>query len=251
MARQMSDLSPQAAHDALLAAMPEGASHAPCELCPSEITTQAKETVVPEKRTFTEEEHFALVADAVSREVASATDALSQENTDLKARVDVLEAEKAAEVEAKNAIQAEFDQFKADLETAREVEARKESRKAAVKEVAGSLSDDYFTDERVQRWAEMADEAFADLLDDLVDTQIAQLAPEVVAEFAGLVGEDKRTKLAEVRSRAKAETPDTPAPAVETAAFTGGVTPTSPETKGSTLGQLLRASGHAVPAPTA
>lgn len=246
--------SVQLAHDALVAAMPPGARHSDCHLCgtgtdPTKVTT-AKESIVPEERTYTEAEHFALMSDAVSRETAQVTEELASvttERDELAARVDVLEAEKAAEVTAREAVQAEFDKYKDELEAAAEVEARKGARKAAIGEVAGKLPEDYFTDERVTRWAEMSDEQFENLLDDLVDSQIASLDPDTIAEFAELDGPAKRAKLSEVRA-AQANAADAGMGAgVETAAFTGGQAPTkSGPTK---LSQVLRAGGR--PTPTA
>lgn len=200
----------QQVHDALLASMPEGASHDPCQLCPVE-TAEAKgeATVADGVRTFTEAEHFALLTDAVQRETAdlkSEKEALSTEKADLQQRIDVLEAEKAALTSERDTIKSEFEAFKAELAEKAEIEARTEDRLTKVKAAAEHLPDDYFTPERAARWAEMSDEVF--------ETAVADLAATKPAAGTGSV---------------------TP----ETAAFNGGETPTDPG-QGSSFGSFLR-----------
>lgn len=179
-----------------------------------------------EKLVFTEDQHLTLLTSAVERETASLTEksqeleaqvaALQTEKAeqetkaaDLAAKVDVLEAEKAAAEKARDEKDAEFEAYKADLAEKAAVEVRKSERVDAIKAAATHLSDEYFTDERALRWAEMAQESFDALLADL--TEAAPVAKT----------DDTATQQAR-----------------ETAAFSGGSS-TSSDTKGSTLGSLL------------
>lgn len=153
----------QAAHDALLASQPSGAKHATCELCPDVTATKEVAKVGDADRTYTEVEHIALTADAVTRETAE----LTQVKADLEgklsaatAQVDVLEAEKAKlATELADATKA-FEDYKAGIEALAAVEARKDERKDAVKAANEALPDAYFSAERVQAWAEMDEATF-------------------------------------------------------------------------------------------
>lgn len=198
----------QALHDALLAAMPAGAFHEDaCSLCPAATRETAKEAapVSDDNRTFTEAEHLALLTDRVARETADLTEAktaLETEVSELKQRVDVLEAEKAAAITERDNTKAEFEGFKKDLEEKAAVAERKEARVARVKAANESLPEDYFTEERATRWAEMADEAFDAFVADIEAVKV----PTTTAR--------------------------------ETAAFTGGDSPTA-KSEGSVLGSFL------------
>lgn len=178
---------------------------------------------------FTEEQHFALLESAVARETsalnariaeleatvlanATETASVASANTDLQTRIDVLEAEKSAALAATSEVQAAFDTFKSELAEVAEIETRKADRVAAIRAANEGLADDYFTDERAQRWAEMSDETFSVLVEGL------SAVPATKTE-------------AEVTQQAR-----------ETSAFTGGtVIPAT--TGGSTLGSLFRAAG--------
>jgi hypothetical protein len=178
----------QRAHDELLAVMPAGVEHA-CDLCPDPVKTKEVAQVAGEEnRTFTEAEHIALLADAVTRETASLTEAkteLESAKAELVQKVDVLEAEKATLQSEKDKAVADFEAFKAEVERAREVEAAKQDRLSKVKAANAALPDSYFTEERIQRWAEMTEEAFLSLIEDL--SAAAGAAPEKreTAAFAG------------------------------------------------------------------
>jgi len=197
----------QRAHDALLAFKPAGVEHALCDLCPDPVQkTKEVAQVADADRTYTEAEHLALMADAVKRETASLTDAKDSTETkvsELTAKVDVLEAEKASLETAKAEIQKAFDDHKAEVERAREVEAAKKDRLEKVKAANANLTDSYFTDERIQRWAEMNEVAFAAFIEDI-------------------------TPLTGASAGAK-----------ETAAFSGGTAPTSKETAKVTVGSIF------------
>lgn len=192
-------------------------------------------------RTFTEAQHFALLTDAVARETATLSTAkeelesknvaletekaeLATANTELQSRIDVIEAEKTAAEQARDSVQAEFDAHK-DAETQRaEVEARKVDRLAKVKAANSGLGDDYFTEARVQRWAEMAEETFEALVADIGEAAAASAAEPTAEKSAEELEKEAR----------------------ETAAFKGGDTPTAGG--GTTLfGQFMQKTGH-VPA---
>jgi len=190
-----------------------------------------------EERTFTEAQHFALLTDAVARETASlstvkdeleskisAADsekaALTATVSELQTRIDVLDAEKAAAEQGRDAAIAEFQSHKdAEAEKAA-VQARKDERLVAIKAADGQLTEEYFTDARAQRWAEMSEESFAALVSDL--TEAASARPVNKA----------------------AETAATTEAVRETAAFKGGEAPTSGGGV-SLFGQFLSKTGHA------
>lgn len=241
----MSATSVQRAHDYLLGLQPEGASHDDCPLCHpgAGATEKAEEVAVTDgERTFTEAQHFALLTDAVARETATLSAAkeqletqvtelssdkaaLTANVTDLQSKIDVLEAEKAAAEKARDEAAAEFEAYKqAEAEKAA-IEARRAERVTAVKAADPALTEEYFTDVRAQRWAEMTDEAFASLVSDL--TEAAAARPGTSAETAAATPEAQR----------------------ETAAFKGGESPTSGGGE-SLLGTFLAKTGHA-PAPAA
>lgn len=175
------------AHDALLALQPDGAEHATCDLCP-EITNKEVAKVAGEDRTYTEAEHLALSADAVKRETADLSEAkatLETQVSEKAARVDVLEAEKAALETAKAELQTAFDTYKAEVERAREVEIAKQDRVAKIKAANEQLPETYFTDERIQAWAEMDEATFTLVLDGLTALAGAPAAGKETAAFSG------------------------------------------------------------------
>lgn len=240
--------SVQRAHDELLANMPAGASHAGCPLCLPGAggTEKAKEESVPDTDPkYTEEQHVAILTDAVARETASlstvkeelearvevlGTEKAAAETalSESLARVDVLEAEKAAESARADAAEKAHADYVAELERISTVEKAKEERVEAIKAADASLEADYFTEERVQRWAEMADDQFATLVTDLTEAA-AKRKPFAKAD------DDEDDKA--------------PEKARETAAFTGGSAPTAGEGK-SVLSGFFQATGH-LPVPAA
>jgi chromosome segregation ATPase len=161
-----------------------------------------------ETRTFTEAEHLAVLTDAVRRETAtlqSEKESLSTEKATLESRVDMLEAEKAVLITERDTAVSELTTFKADQAEKSAAEARKEDRLAKAKAAADHLPEDFFTPERASRWAEMTDEAF--------ETACADLAATKPAAGSSAIP--------------------------ETAAFTGGKTPTSGDSTKSTVGTFL------------
>jgi hypothetical protein len=241
------DTSVERAHDELLAAMPPGARHHDCPICErTAIPTTHQEVARVDERTFTEKEHEALVTDAVRREVAAAIEEKDATVTELQGRIDVLESEKAAADQKVQDAEKALEDYKAEQARVAEVAAKRDSRVGAIKEVSAHLPETYFTDERVGRWAEMADEDFAALVEAQVETSIAALPTEEAKEFEGLEGEARRAKLSEVLGKRKENAGEVKP---ETAAFTGGTVPSSRETAGeggsSTLGTWLSSRASA------
>lgn len=151
-----------------------------------------------EDRTYTEAEHLALMTDAVRRETAE----LSEVKTGLEtavsekaARVDVLEAEKTALEAEKAALQKDFDDFKAQVERAREIELAKQDRVAKIKAANEQLPEAYFTEERIQAWAEMDEATFAIVVDGLTALAGAPAQKETAAFSGGTTptSDDKAT----------------------------------------------------------
>lgn len=262
----MSVTSVQRAHDELLAAKPQGASHDGCPLCHpgAGSNEKAEEVAVAEERSFTEAQHFALLTDAVARETASLSTAkeeleskttalesekaaLAATNSELQSRIDVVDAEKAAAEQARDAVQTEFDAHKAAETEKAEAEARKSDRLTRVKAANSALGEDYFTEARTQRWAEMAEDTFEALVAD-----ITEAAASLGMHKYETGGEDGTCKSCAKPATAGAHFPvakeksaeDLDKDARETAAFKGGDTPTSGGS-GSLFGQFMQKTGHA------
>lgn len=119
------------------------------------------------ERTFTEGEAYALVADAVERETAAAKTQVA----DLEAQIVSLGNEKdalelratAAEEKAANAEKALAD-YKAEVETQKAMEAKRDERLGKVAEVAPKLE---VTEERATRIVAMEDELFDEYVESL------------------------------------------------------------------------------------
>ena len=173
------------------------------------------------ERTFSEAEKDALVRDAITRETASLTDklaAIESENTELKAklethgtelqgRLDTLEAERDTLQAERDTVRGEFDAFKAELEQREAAAARSEARVAAVREAAAGLKDDFFTDERAARWAQLSDDDF-----EQVKAELAAVAGSLPQPPSGQVGDIPRetAMTGEAPKAATREHTDTP-----------------------------------------
>lgn len=154
------------------------------QLIPRETAEAAPQREVAEDRTFTEAEHLAILADRVATETASR----DAEIAALKDKLTAADTEKAElqsklDVEAARAEKAEqdFTAYKAEEAAKAEVAQRLTQRADKVREVATHVKDEFFTDERKQRWAEMAEADF--------DNFVAELAavagtPATTAETA-------------------------------------------------------------------
>lgn len=241
-----SSVSAKQAHDALLSLMPEGASHENCHLCATETfadqeVAHVAEPTTPPGNVYSEAQHLSLVESAVEKATASLTAeqselstkfealvsekaALATELSEAQSRIDVLEADKAtAQAEAETAKKS-FEDFKEELVKKASTDKKKTERTERVKAANENLGESYFTDERVQRWAEMSDESFDSLISEL-------------SEFAA--------------ASKPAETKTTNETARESAAFTGGANtkPQSDEDGTSALRQLLSLQSGAFAGP--
>ncbi len=253
------------AHDALLADMPLGARHgADCPLCanPGAGAEKGKEVAhVADDPKFTESQHFALLADAVSRETAAITEAktaleteksalqetitgLESEKSALQSRIDVLEAEKVTEIASREKAEADFAAYQAELAELSAVSERKEARLTRVK-ASIDAPESYFTEARAARWAQMADEEFDELLVEF--TELAAMKPHAFMKGDGgdckMCGKSDSDGMHKMPEKAAED-----AAARETAAFTGGAAP-KPVEGGSTFGRFLTATGK-LPAAT-
>lgn len=242
------------AHDHLLAEMPPGAVHdrGSCPVCATRqtasITSNTQEINVSgtDQRTFTLAEHEAILSDAVQREVAAATSDKEARIQELEGKIDTLEAEKASLVEAKEAAESKFEQFEQETERKREIAERRDARVDAVRSISiAELDDEYFTEQRVNRWAEMADEDFTALLEDLAAPSLLALTTEEASALDGLEGQERLSKLGAVIAKRREVAGDgtdaTARTKRETAAFTGGATPTGTKPEGTGLRQFLGA----------
>lgn len=131
-------------------------------------------------KTYSEDEHIAILTDRVAKETAELSaqrDQLTATINDLESKLDVeTSAKAAAELRAEKAEQDLAD-FKGAVEAEREAAARKEARLAQMRESANHLGDDFFADEkRIARVVAMAEEDFEGYLADLAVT--AKAAPD-------------------------------------------------------------------------
>jgi hypothetical protein len=192
-------------------------------------------------KVFTEEQHVQLLESAIERETASLTAATQEltvkvetltsekaavetENTELQNKLDVVESEKAAETARADAAEKALTDFQDEIAEKAAIQERKEERLAAVKAADENLDDEYFTDGRVQRWAEMSDDSFAALVEDLSEAAAKKKPAFLNKEDMKDGGADDST---EKSSR-------------ETAAFKGGEAPTAVS---GGLRALLEATG--------
>lgn len=122
-------------------------------------------------KTFTEDEHLAVLADRISKETATLQDELDvikSEKDDLANQLDVETAARTKAEQERDEAQQELETFKTDLQTLKEEGERRDERLDQVKEVAEHLGDDFLQDEkRVARIVAMDDDAFEGYLTDL------------------------------------------------------------------------------------
>lgn len=123
------------------------------------------------EKTYSEDEHIAILTDRVAKETAELTaerDQLTGSMTELETKLDVeTSAKVAAEKRADEAAQA-LEEFKAQVEAEREAAARKDTRVALMRENAQHLGEDFFNDEkRIARVVAMKEEDFEGYLADL------------------------------------------------------------------------------------
>lgn len=188
-------------------------------------------------KVYSQSQFEALVRDGVQRETAALTEA----NTDLSSQLETanakiaeqdqaiagLEADKAAAEKATEDAKQELADFQAEQERAVELAQLTQERVDKVKAAANGLFDDeYYTDERSAKWAEMAEDVFETVLESIASA----------AERAGgSGGEGDEGSGADVGTK--------PEQARETAAFAQGKD-SAPAQTGSTLRNFMTASGR-------
>ena len=119
-------------------------------------------------------EIVAVVKDRVERETAelrTRAESAEKARDEAQTKIDVLEAEKAAAVQAKEAAEKAAADLKADVEAEKASATNRDARKAALREVAAHLSDDWFAQEvaagdgkvaRIDKIARMSEDEFTE-----------------------------------------------------------------------------------------
>jgi hypothetical protein len=177
MAPKASDSAEMAAarqlHDELLPKMPDGTHESSgCQFCttneqaaegvqvPGESESTSKTVVDLEDPAI-----LAVVRDRVERETAelrTRAESAEKERDEAKAKLDVTEAEKSAAETARDEAQAKVTEMETAAANEKAASERKDARVTALREAAPGMKDDFLTEDRTKRIAEMADEAFED-----------------------------------------------------------------------------------------
>ena len=168
----------------------------------AEDTSTLRE-VAADGRTFTEGETYALVADNVARETAG----LQVEKAELETQLTTLQSEKAelqtqldVALAAKEKAEQDLVDYKADLVAQAEIAERRDARVAKVREIAAHLKDDFFSDERAERWAAMEQAEFDAYVSELaavsagVKTAEDTPSAETAAAQSSMSGDPVETK---------------------------------------------------------
>lgn len=257
----MAEASVQAAHDHLLS---QGVVHEAsiCALCNSGISPQrAKEEAnVADELKYSETQHQTLLSAALQRETSALEAARSELETqkaelqtqvaaleadkaELASQIDVLNAEKAQLEQARDAAVQEFEEFKQGLDDLVQAQEKLGDRVTRLKAAAPSLGEDYFADDsRQARWMGMTDEAFEALIEGMTET--AKQGPHKFnkaddGERCSACGQQESAFLHKAAERAGTTTEA----ARQTAAFSGGTSPTSDTSGVSKSRQFLAARG--------
>lgn len=122
-------------------------------------------------KTYSENEHLAILADRVATETASITaqrDQLKQQFDEAQGKLDAADSAKIAAEQAREAAEKSLTDFKAEADEREAAAKRKGTRMGYVKEKAAHLSDEWFTEDRVDRIVAMKDEDFEAYVTDLV-----------------------------------------------------------------------------------
>lgn len=131
-------------------------------------------------------EIVAVVSDRVARETAelrTRAETAESERDAALTKIDVLEAEKVAAVQAKETAEAEVASLKETVANEQASATRRDSRKAALREVAAHLTDEWFAAEVAQGDSKLPRlEKIARMTDDEFDTYKGELA----AAFEGV-----------------------------------------------------------------
>lgn len=185
-------------HDALLAIVPEGESHDPCDLCSVMSNETAAEESAPAIRKednsmdpiYTQEQADSLVEAAVSKakeavasELAAALEPKDAEITELKTELADVQAKRDQDQVELAAAQAKATELEGEIarrdeEVARE--ARKSERLDKVTELK-AFSEKYI-EENVARFVAMDDEQFASFVEQVKDMATAIVPAETTSE---------------------------------------------------------------------
>ena len=125
-------------------------------------------------KSFTEDEHLAILEDRVNRETADLTaerDQLKSEKAELESKLDVETAAKVAAEQRATAAEEALENFKQEVADREAAAAKKSERLEKAREAAKHLDDKFFEDEkRVERIVAMSDESFEGYVADLAET---------------------------------------------------------------------------------
>lgn len=144
-------------------------------------------------RSWTDEEHTAILAHTVAQETATLTEqleTLKQEkadlaaaNADLEAKIDVLTVER-------DTAKSEHADFVANLDKEKEEAALKEERTTKLQEQAAALPDGFLSPERIERITKMDTAAFDEYIADLAAASAgtAKAGETVVVEKSAMQG---------------------------------------------------------------
>jgi len=146
-----------------------------------------------DEKTYSEQEHIAILADRVAKETTNLTaerDQLQAEKVELENKLDVeLSAREAAEAKATET-ETSFEAFKTEVTEREAAAARKDERITKLREVAKHLDDEFFADEkRIQRVIAMTEDAFTGYLDDMAVSNGGTPAPTSAPRQTAMVGE--------------------------------------------------------------
>jgi chromosome segregation ATPase len=138
-------------------------------------------------RTYSAEEHQALLEAAVTRETATATQRIADLEAELestRSKLDVSEAAVVTEKAARETAEQSLADFKSETEAREAAIARSGEREKKVREAAAHLDDEkfnaYATEERKARWAGLSDDAFAEHVAEIAE--LAKGAPKADGE---------------------------------------------------------------------
>jgi chromosome segregation ATPase len=130
-------------------------------------------------KTYTEEEHLAVLEARVNRETTDLTaerDQLTSEKAELESKLDVETAAKVAAEQKATAAEQALTDFRTEIADREAAAAKKDERLKQVREAAKHLDDKFFEDEkRIERIVAMSDDNFEGYVNDLAST--ATVAP--------------------------------------------------------------------------
>lgn len=133
------------------------------------------------KKTYSEDEHLAILSDRVTKETAGLTGQVTEltgTTTELQNKLDIAESAKSAAEQERDTAKKEFEDFKAGVEQREAAAAKKDVRIQELRESAKHLKDEFFDEAsetgqaRVARIVAMSDETFDGYKADLALTAV-------------------------------------------------------------------------------